>query len=88
MVECTIKYEYTDNFGGEANYAWVKGIIPAASKEFSELSAVRRVKRALGLSGVRCKRETWGGEIILRPCGSCAIVFISFHYFGSVDNDR
>lgn len=79
-VECNIQYEYTDTYGGEANYSWVKrGSIPAGSKEFSDMAAVRRVKSKLGLSGVRCKRENWGEEIVLRHVGSCTIVFINFH---------
>jgi hypothetical protein len=66
-------YEYTDTFGGEANYSWVRrGEVNATS-----LNVVRRVKRALGLEGVKCTREEYGDTIVLRPIGSCTVVFIS-----------
>lgn len=66
-------FEYTDTFGGEANYSWVKrGEVTATSS-----NVVRRVKALLGLEGVRCTREEHGNMIILRPVGSCTVVFIS-----------
>jgi hypothetical protein len=74
--EQAVPYEMTDTFGGEANYSWVKRgeifTLPSAS----ERSLVRAVKKALGLEGIRCKRETWGEQIVLRPVGTCTIVFI------------
>ena len=66
-------YEYTDTFGGEANYSWVKRGQVAATPS----SVVRRVKALLGLEGVRCTREEYGEMIVLRPIGSCTVVFIS-----------
>ena len=67
------EYEYTDTFGGEANYCWVKrGKVMA--KDMNH--AVRLTKTALRLNNVRCKRENFGEMIALRPCGSCTIVFI------------
>jgi hypothetical protein len=66
-------FEYTDTFGGEANYTWVKrGEVTATPS-----NVVRRVKALLGLEGVRCKREEYGEMIVLRPIGSCTVVFIS-----------
>ncbi len=52
--------EFTDTFGGEANYSWV------IRKEFSvpdnatERSIVMRAKRELSLTGVVCDREDLG----------------------------
>jgi len=73
MSEIRIEAEYTDTFGGDANYSWVRR---AELKEGSDLSLVRQAKKAFGLNGVRCKREDWGDMIILRPYGYCRIVFI------------
>ena len=85
MIQTNIQYEYTDTFGGEANYSWVKrGTIETKpGEEFSDLVAVRRVKKALGLSGVRCKVYSDADSITLYPCGSCTVVFITFYPFGS-----
>jgi hypothetical protein len=69
--------EYTDTFGGEANYSWV------IRKEFNmpdnatERSIVIKAKKELGLTGLICDREDLGGMIKLKPRGSCTVVFIS-----------
>lgn len=69
-------FEYTDTFGGQANYSWVeRGRVKAET----ELSAVRRVKAELGLTGVPCKRLDYGDTLELVPRGSCTVVFISPH---------
>ncbi len=55
----TTKFEYTDTFGGEPNYSWVKrGELD--HDLLSDSQIVRRVKAELGLTGVRCKREDMG----------------------------
>jgi hypothetical protein len=67
-------YEYTDTFGGEANYCWVKrGTINTSG------SPVRAVKKALGLEGIRCVKSDMGDMIELKPAGSCTIIFITWH---------
>lgn len=76
MTTKTIPYEITDTFGGEANYSWVRRgevILPEGA---SDLTLVRRVKRALGLEGVPCNRESYGEQIVLRPVGACVVIFI------------
>lgn len=85
MIQTNIQYEMTDTYGGEANYSWVKrGKIECKpGEDYSDLAAVRRVKKALDMSGVPCKRESWCDTIVLRPVGSCTIIFIDFHPFGS-----
>jgi len=70
----TYNYEYTDTFQGESNYSWVKrGKVNA----FTSKQAVRLVKKELGLTGVRCKKEDCGDMIKLVPSNSCTVVFIS-----------
>lgn len=66
-------YKYTDTFGGEPNYSWVKhGPVEAKTK----LGLIRKAKAAAGISGVACKRDSWGDTIELRPYGSATVLFI------------
>ena len=69
-------YEMTDTFGGEANYSWVRRGEVELPEGASNLMLVRRVKKALGLEGVRCKRLDYGDQIALYPVGSCTVIFI------------
>ena len=86
-------YEYTDTFGGEANYCWVKrgtvsvpelthygydgsrGYMRADKAQSRQV--VRLVKAALGLTGVKCRREEWSDTIALYPYGTNCVAFIS-----------
>lgn len=69
----TYTYEFTDTYAGETNYDWVrKGSVEAQSLNM----ATRAIKLALGLNGIRCKREDWADMIVLRPVNSCTILFI------------
>ena len=85
MVQTDIHYEITDTYGGEANYSWVRrGEIQCKPGEnYSDLAAVRRVKKAAGWENLRCKRENYGNMIVLRPYGQCIIMFIKFYSHGS-----
>lgn len=72
------EYEHTDTFGGEANYSWVKrGIV-----ETSADNPVKAVKKALGIEGVRCRKEDFGDMIALYPYGMCQVIFINWHDCG------
>lgn len=86
--------EYTDTYAGEANYSWVRretvtmpelthygydgGTNYAKANKTFERELVKKAKAALGLTGVRCRRDDIGGTIELRPRGTCTIVFITF----------
>lgn len=72
----SVSYEYTDTFGGEANYSWVKRGSVSLPEKSSDLAIVRAVKKEIGLSGVDCRREKMGDQIVLKPKGYCRIVFI------------
>jgi hypothetical protein len=69
--------EYTDTFGGEANYSWVKRADFQLPQNASDRQIVARAKRELGLNGVRCRRFLHGEGFELRPFNSCTVVFIS-----------
>ena len=68
--------EYTDTFGGEANYSWVKRVQFSIPDNATERSIVMKTKKELGLTGVVCDKEDLGSIIKLRPRGSCTVVFI------------
>lgn len=73
-------YEYTDTFGGDANYSWCKRGKISLPDDISDLSLVRKVKKELDLSGISCKRSERCGIIELRPIGSCTVIFITPEY--------
>ena len=75
----TYACEYTDTFGGEANYAWVRKATFSAPDDASRAMLLRRAKAALGLSGLRMRVtaewETFLG-IEARPYGMCTVLFV------------
>ena len=70
--------EYTDTFGGEANYCWVKRESIPHQDGASDLALVRRFKRALGISGMLGRSNFMGDSWEFRPYGSCTIAFATF----------
>jgi hypothetical protein len=49
----TMNVEYTDTFGGEANYCWVDRATLTLPVGISDLAIMRRAKAAMGISGMR-----------------------------------
>ena len=76
-----MKYEieYTDTFGGEANYCWVRRYIIELPDNASKRQIYRAAKKAAGLSGVRGVWDTYGEGYVFRPYGSCTILFASYY---------
>ena len=70
--------EYTDTFGGDANYSWVYRHSATLPDDTSDLALVRYAKKHLGISGVRCDRKSWFDLIELRPRGMCTVLFLTF----------
>ena len=68
--------EYTDTFGGEANYCWVRRATIRPAKD--TLRAVLRAARAaLGLSGVKGDIvANYGDEYHWKPRGACTILMV------------
>lgn len=66
----------TDTFGGEPNFAWARRGEIDLPEGASDLALVRRVKKALGIEGVRCRKQNWGETLVLHPIGQCVVVFI------------
>lgn len=85
--------EYTDTFGGEANYSWVKRavvIMPelthygydggtnyAKASKVYDRELMKRAKAAVGLTGVRGVRSDHGDLIEFRPYGVNTVLFIN-----------
>jgi hypothetical protein len=69
--------EYTDTYGGEANYTWVKRESFETEGSVPEHIVVRKLKRMIGLTGVNCKKESYGEMIKLTPYGSNTVAFIT-----------
>lgn len=84
-IQTNIQWEITDTFAGDANYSWVRrGTIKTKpGEDFSDLAAVRRVKKEIGWNGHKCRVENYGDMIALYPRGYCEVCFITFHSFGS-----
>ena len=86
--------EYTDTFGGEANYCLVKrarvampeltaygydgGTNYAAANKRYERELMRRAKAAMGLAGIRGRKESLGDSIAFYPYGSATVMFVSW----------
>lgn len=81
--------EYTDTFGGEANYCWVKrGFVSAREMREGESfasfskcqqkSVMRAAKALMGLTGARGVTYSYGDAYEFRPYGSCTVLFVTF----------
>tara|TARA_R110000868_G_scaffold13848_3_gene64369 strand:- start:14575 stop:14814 length:240 start_codon:yes stop_codon:yes gene_type:complete len=69
--------EYTDTYGGDANYSWVDRHSFNADG-MSDLAIVRKAKKLVGLSGLRGKSGWIGGVYTFTPNGFCTVMFITF----------
>ena len=84
--------EYTDTFGGDANYCWVKRdtvIMPelthygydggtnySKANKTYERELMRKAKASMGLTGIRGHKEVWGDTVAFYPYGSNTVMFI------------
>lgn len=87
-MKTVIQYEVTDTYAGEANYSWVKRdtIDTKEGEDFTDLAAIRRVKKAIGWNGCRTKTENIGDTIALYPVGVAQVCFITFHTYGNASS--
>jgi hypothetical protein len=73
-----MEYEYTDTFGGEANYCWVKR---GKLKTDDLKKALRMARREIGLTGVKGDvTADFGDEIHWKPRGLNTILMIRWEY--------
>jgi hypothetical protein len=69
---------YTDTFGGELNYSWVRRYsftVPAGAKQ---AAIMRAAKRAAGLSGMRGKVDSYGDSFTFYPWGYCTALVVEY----------
>ena len=71
------KFEYTDTFGGDANYSWVKRHEEEFPENISDLALMRRAKKWAGLANVKGRSENWGDTLAFYPRGYCTVLFIN-----------
>jgi len=75
------KAEYTDTFGGESNYSWVKRANIETQPNATTRQVLRAARKALGLTGIRGRIVHDQGDFIeWRPYGICTVLFVTFEY--------
>ena len=78
----TYNVEYTDTFGGEANYAWLRratvkiGTLTSTAKRYQS-AVMRAAKAAVGISGMRGRTFSHGDFFEFRPYGCCTVLFVT-----------
>ena len=78
MIKYTV--EYTDTFGGEANYCWVQRDSFTMDDTASRTAILRKAKSLMGLSGVKGRLDDYGDSYAFRPYGSCTVLFVNAEY--------
>jgi hypothetical protein len=92
-MSLTFEYEYTDTFGGVANYTWVergKVTMPelthygfdgqngyTKANRSFERVLMTKVKAELGLTGIRGEKVSYGDTIEFRPYRHGTVLFIN-----------
>lgn len=72
--------EFTDTFGGEANYCWVKRATLTLPVGSSDRAIMRAAKAAMGLSAVRGRLDSHGDGFAFRPYRSATVMFVQTVY--------
>jgi hypothetical protein len=94
MTRASWLVEYTDTFGGEANYSWVKrasvnmpelthygydgGTNYAKANKVFRRELMRRAKALVGLTGVKGITSDCGDGLEFRPYGMATVLFVWF----------
>lgn len=69
--------EYTDTYGGEANYGWVRRIEICLPFGASQLKIMRHAKAKIGLTGVKGRTVNYDDCYEFRPYGFATVMFVS-----------
>ncbi len=75
------KVEYTDTYGGEANYCWVRRV-EFECDNMSDVAIIRKAKDLLGISGKRANNRGFNGGDMLARYFPCTVMFITFDVEG------
>lgn len=70
--------EYTDTFGGDANYSWVKRLEISVPANASQSKIMRHAKAKMGLTGVKGQTFNYGDCYEFRPYGLATVMFVTW----------
>lgn len=71
--------EYTDTFGGDANYCWCERKTIDVKNGESKRAVMREAKAAMGLTGVRGETYDFGDEYKFVPRRCNTVMFVHWH---------
>lgn len=74
------QWEYTDTYGGEANYCWVKRRDVYVPTTMTDRAVIRAAKAWAGINGVRATTCKHGDLIEIRPRHAATVLFIQDLY--------
>jgi hypothetical protein len=77
LAKTKFRFEYTDTFGGEANYSWVKRNEVESPEDISDLALMRCAKKWAGLTNIRGRSENWGDTLAFYPRGYNTVLFVN-----------
>ena len=73
--------EYTDTYGCEANYCWVRRVNFEMKEDATMRSVLQRARKELGLTGAKGDIVAdFGDEYHWKPRGSCTILMVNVEY--------
>lgn len=74
----SLQIEYTDTFGGEANYSWVRRATVPFRAAGSDREAMRLAKATMGLTGARGRTYKQADYMEFRPYRSATVLFVVY----------
>ena len=73
--------EYTDTFGGEPNYCWVKRDSFMLEADCKDKDVKSFAKALMGLKGLKGRWDDYGDSWAFRPYGICTVLFVNLEAF-------
>lgn len=71
------QFEYTDTYGGEANYTWVRRETIELPDDISDARLKRIAKTVMGLTGAEGKWTSNGDTLEFRPRCEATVLFVT-----------
>lgn len=75
-----VAVEYTDTYGGESNYAWVRRQNLTVPVGISDRALLMRARAAMGITGLRGRVYKHGDLYEFRPYRMATVMFVSVEY--------
>jgi hypothetical protein len=69
--------EYTDTFGGAANYSWLRCETIKCAPNVSRRWLMREARHKLGIRGLRGRWTDHGDMLEFRPYRCCTVAFVT-----------